>query len=414
MDTDKGTYTYTDDDDLKCHVPIKRVSSLSQLQTEDHIAKKGSGPLYWHHAIVEDVDTKEGIVNVIEYSNSAPGFLRDNISPPKNPGKAKVMRGKYRLKDDLYLIKHEKCLPADEVVSRARSRLGEREYHLLKNNCEHFAMWCKTGISVSEQVKNLEKQAKGNSPPAVVGLVAKPGEEMPWTMLRAGAEQAAQMLGAGAEKATLLAFFFSLPKDAQDMLLNGAQKVAEQVTRQYLANAQFGAQMARNQFLIESLSKYRQAMMLNGGGIILKQLEEEVFKKGTRMAAKEIVAQTVSKGGEVMKQTMKETTRKAVAETSKTTGTSAGGSLMGAAACGALVEGAIGLYDISCAKANLEAGKISQDEYDDAFGKRIMSGVGNVIGSTAGAALLPVLFPYTGVGLLGSCLGGWIGRSWGN
>ncbi|XP_068726964.1 uncharacterized protein [Montipora capricornis] len=402
MDTDKGTYTYTDDDVLKCHVPIKRVSSLSQLQTGRHIAKKGSVRLYWHHAIVENVDTEEGIVNAIEYSNGAGGFLRDNISPPKNPGKAKVMRGKYRLEDNLYLIEHEKCLPADEVVSRARSRLGEREYHLLKNNCEHFAMWCKTGRSLSEQAKEKEKEAKENGPPTVVGLLAKPGEEMV-TMLRAGAKGA-----------TLLAIFSSLPKDAQDMLLNGAQKVAADVCRQYLANAQFGAQMARNQFLIESLSKYRQAMMLNGSGFILKQLEEEVFKKGTRMAAKEIVAQTVSNGGEVVKQTMKETTRKAVAETSKTTGTSAGGSLMGAAACGALVEGAIGLYDISCAKANLEAGKISQDEYDDAFGKRIMSGVGNVIGSTAGAALVQVLIPLPGAGLLGSWLGGKIGRSWGN
>lgn len=406
MDTDKGTYTYTDDDDLKCHVPIKRVPSLSQLQTGNHIARKGpvKGPvsLYWHHGIVENVETEEGIVNVIEYSNSSKGFLRDNFSHPKNPGKAKVMRGKYRLEDDLYLIKHVKCLPADEVVSRARSRLGEREYHLSKNNCEHFAMWCKTEISSSEQVKNIKKEAKESGPRVVVGLVAKPGVEV------------AQMIGAGAKGAALLTFFNSLPKDAQDMLLNGAQKVAKEVSYQYLANAQYmlrnGAQMAHNQFLIESLSKYRQAMMLNGGGIILKQLEEEAFKKSTQMAAKEIVAQTVSKGGEVMKQTMKETTRKAVAETSKTAGTSAGGSLMGAAACGALLEGAMGLYDISCAKANLEAGKISQDEYDDAFGKRIMSGVGNVIGSTAGAALVQVLIPCPGSGVLGSWLGGWVAR----
>lgn len=406
MDTDKGTYTYTDDDDLKCHVPIKRVSSLSQLQTGNHIARKGRVRLYWHHSIVENVETEEGNVNVIEYYNSAEGFLRDNISYPKNPGKAKVMRRKYRLEDDLYLIRHEKCLPADEVVSRARSRLGEREYHLSKNNCEHFAMWCKTEISSSEQVKNIKKEAKEIGPRVVVGLVAKPGEEM------------VRMIGAGAKGAALLTFFNSLPKDAQDMLLNGAQKVAKEVSYQYLANAQYmlrnGPQMAHNQFLIESLSKYRQAMMLNGGGIILKQLEEEALKKSTQMAAKEIVAQTVSKGGEVMKQTMKETTRKAVAETSKTTGTSAGGSLMGAAACGALLEGAMGLYDISCAKANLEAGKISQDEYDDAFGKRIMSGVGNVIGSTAGAALVQVLIPLPGTGVLGSLLGGWVGRKLGN
>lgn len=29
-----------------------------------------------------------------------------------------------------------------EVVARARSRLGENCYHVLKNNCEHFCEWC--------------------------------------------------------------------------------------------------------------------------------------------------------------------------------------------------------------------------------------------------------------------------------
>lgn len=43
---------------------------------------------------------------------------------------------------------------ADVVVDRAESRLGEREYNLIANNCEHFAHWCKTGMSHSQQVKN--------------------------------------------------------------------------------------------------------------------------------------------------------------------------------------------------------------------------------------------------------------------
>ncbi len=41
-----------------------------------------------------------------------------------------------------------------ETVMRARSRLGEREYHLITNNCEHFALWCKIGESRSIQVEN--------------------------------------------------------------------------------------------------------------------------------------------------------------------------------------------------------------------------------------------------------------------
>ncbi|MBP3611457.1 MAG: lecithin retinol acyltransferase family protein [Lachnospiraceae bacterium] len=40
----------------------------------------------------------------------------------------------------------------EETVRRALSRLGEESYHLLSNNCEHFAVWCKTGVAESYQV----------------------------------------------------------------------------------------------------------------------------------------------------------------------------------------------------------------------------------------------------------------------
>lgn len=47
----------------------------------------------------------------------------------------------------------------EQTVERARSRLGETEYNLIFNNCEHFAVWCKTGISDSSQVNNVLKGA---------------------------------------------------------------------------------------------------------------------------------------------------------------------------------------------------------------------------------------------------------------
>jgi len=55
-------------------------------------------------------------------------------------------------------------IPADrsageDIVRRARSRLGERRYHLLRNNCEHFSNWCQLGESRSEQVEALLKPA---------------------------------------------------------------------------------------------------------------------------------------------------------------------------------------------------------------------------------------------------------------
>ena len=43
----------------------------------------------------------------------------------------------------------------NEVVRRARLRLGENCYHVLKNNCEHFCEWCVRGESRSYQVDEL-------------------------------------------------------------------------------------------------------------------------------------------------------------------------------------------------------------------------------------------------------------------
>ena len=41
----------------------------------------------------------------------------------------------------------------EQIVARARSRLGEQRYHLINNNCEHFTRWCMTGQSRSLQIE---------------------------------------------------------------------------------------------------------------------------------------------------------------------------------------------------------------------------------------------------------------------
>lgn len=49
----------------------------------------------------------------------------------------------------------------EETVARARSRLGETNYNLLTNNCEHFAIWCKTGVSESMQISGMFRSLLG-------------------------------------------------------------------------------------------------------------------------------------------------------------------------------------------------------------------------------------------------------------
>jgi hypothetical protein len=47
----------------------------------------------------------------------------------------------------------ESIFSPNEIVQRARSRIGENQYHVLRNNCEHFCHWCMTGRSRSRQVE---------------------------------------------------------------------------------------------------------------------------------------------------------------------------------------------------------------------------------------------------------------------
>ena len=53
----------------------------------------------------------------------------------------------------LWVVQESSEYSVDEVVSRARSRVGERQYSILSNNCEHFCSWCITGRSCSAQVR---------------------------------------------------------------------------------------------------------------------------------------------------------------------------------------------------------------------------------------------------------------------
>jgi hypothetical protein len=57
-------------------------------------------------------------------------------------------------KEDPYsVITHKDPAPADTIVDRARSRLGEAAYDVAANNCEHFCNWCVNLDHSSPQVE---------------------------------------------------------------------------------------------------------------------------------------------------------------------------------------------------------------------------------------------------------------------
>ena len=96
-------------------------------------------------------------------------FLRGNkefsiLQFPKEPpnpitlseGIKKVLKGEaIQLFHQLRRERNYHLYTPEETVARAESRLGEESYHLLTDNCEHFAIWCKTGVSESHQVNAI-------------------------------------------------------------------------------------------------------------------------------------------------------------------------------------------------------------------------------------------------------------------
>jgi hypothetical protein len=54
----------------------------------------------------------------------------------------------------VFVVQHEElCFDARQIIERARSRLGENQYRLLSNNCEHFVEWCLYDVHRSFQVE---------------------------------------------------------------------------------------------------------------------------------------------------------------------------------------------------------------------------------------------------------------------
>jgi hypothetical protein len=67
----------------------------------------------------------------------------------------------------------KKCYSPSVVVQRAMNKLGETEYNLGLNNCEHFASWCRTDRWESQQIGGVLGTVGGTA--TVAGLGAAVG-----------------------------------------------------------------------------------------------------------------------------------------------------------------------------------------------------------------------------------------------
>lgn len=62
--------------------------------------------------------------------------------------------------ESVYMQPHsDRKYSREESVQRAKTRLGEQQYNLHSNNCEHFVNWCISGHHFSDQVTGVGKVA---------------------------------------------------------------------------------------------------------------------------------------------------------------------------------------------------------------------------------------------------------------
>lgn len=113
------------------HRLIDSMTSMSvreaqrRLPKGDHIKCNRVG--YSHHGIYDGnghvYEYNEGIIRLVSLSSFADG-------------------------DDIVQVNSAATYSRDEIIRRARSRLGECNYNLLFNNCEHYARWCRNGNTI--------------------------------------------------------------------------------------------------------------------------------------------------------------------------------------------------------------------------------------------------------------------------
>ena len=156
-----------------------------QAQYGDIIGVVRRGGIYEHYGIyVSDtcivhynIPASKTIGHAVVHATNLRNFLRDDseyfildfpkpYEPPVRLG-APVTPHTNSYSEDLARTLQQTygyhLYSPEETVARARSRLGETSYNFFTNNCEHFAIWCKTGVSESMQISGMFRSLLGEA-----------------------------------------------------------------------------------------------------------------------------------------------------------------------------------------------------------------------------------------------------------
>ena len=228
---------------------------------------------------------------------------------------------------------------------------------------------------------------------------------------------------------------------SKDAVAQTASKVGQEVVKT-------GIRVASKEAVAQTTSKMGQEVVKTGIRVASKEavaqttskMGQEVVKTGIHQATKEVLTQTGSNSGqtiiktmarktteevlirtgteagqEVVKTGVREVSEEVVTQTVSQPATGLGSSLAAGALCAAAFEGLQITCDIRSAHADMKAGKIGIDEFKTVAEKRVITGAGNVGGSTVGTVIGQFLIPVPFVGgAVGAYLGGVAGKYFGN
>lgn len=161
VDKNRVIHYATDDDSFDASKSYVHITTLKKFAKGDDVYKLN---------FPETEREWEKMGQAIGKLDSSPISFEGVVTLPPNP--LKILYGVKLLGNFLFGHGNDDNLrlySPEETVKRATNRLGERKYSLLFNNCEHFAIWCKIGLSKSEQIEDLLSILKMEfNPPLVI------------------------------------------------------------------------------------------------------------------------------------------------------------------------------------------------------------------------------------------------------
>ncbi|BAH05653.1 lecithin retinol acyltransferase family protein [Clostridium kluyveri] len=133
---------------VKKHTQIKVSKSIGEPKYGDIVGTTGKFMEYQYDHMGIYIGNNKVIHYCSSTGNAADAKIQETDMEP------------YFKKGTYFILNIENAVPfnSQETVKKAKTRLGERSYNLLQNNCEHFVIWCKTNNSESPQLENLSEK----------------------------------------------------------------------------------------------------------------------------------------------------------------------------------------------------------------------------------------------------------------